>query len=196
MANEVTRHIKAAVERELWARAAGRCQFNGCNRILYKSPITQEQVNIAEKAHIYSFLKNGPRGWGPLALNIKELNNITNLMLVCHDCHKTIDKDKEGVKYSAKLLQDWKEHHESRIAIVTGICPDNKTHVIFYGANIGEENSPFLEKDTIETIFPDWWPVEEKSIKLSMDCSHEDSTIDFWKTEKNHLIKVFDRSIA
>ncbi|MDH3347163.1 MAG: hypothetical protein OEM02_03550 [Desulfobulbaceae bacterium] len=30
---KVTRYIKKEVERELWARAAGRCQFNGCNRI-------------------------------------------------------------------------------------------------------------------------------------------------------------------
>ena len=62
---EVTRYIKKEVERELWARAAGRCQFNGCNRILYKSPVTQERVNISEKAHIYSFSEDGPRGWGP-----------------------------------------------------------------------------------------------------------------------------------
>ncbi len=52
---EVNRYIKREVERELWARAAGRCQFNGCNRILYRSPVTQERVNITEKAHIYSF---------------------------------------------------------------------------------------------------------------------------------------------
>ena len=57
------------VERELWARAAGRCQFDGCNRPLFKSPVTQEQVNISEKAHIYSFSENGPRGWGPFITN-------------------------------------------------------------------------------------------------------------------------------
>ena len=56
---EVTRYIKREVERELWARAAGRCQFEGCNRVLYKSPITQERVNISEKAHIYSFSEDG-----------------------------------------------------------------------------------------------------------------------------------------
>ena len=55
MANEVTRYIKNEVERELWARSAGRCQFDGCNKILFKSSITQERVNIAQKAHIYSF---------------------------------------------------------------------------------------------------------------------------------------------
>jgi hypothetical protein len=46
---EVSRYIIKEVECELWARVAGRRQFNGCNRILYMSLITQEQVNISEK---------------------------------------------------------------------------------------------------------------------------------------------------
>lgn len=96
MVKEITRHIKPQVERELWARAAGRCQFSGCNSFLYKSPVTQERVNISEKAHIYSFSDSGPRGWGPFIKNKEKLNDIENLMLVCHGCHKIIDQDKLG----------------------------------------------------------------------------------------------------
>ena len=51
MTKEVTRHIKREVERELWARAAGRCQFQGCNELIYKSPVIHERVNVAEMAH-------------------------------------------------------------------------------------------------------------------------------------------------
>lgn len=111
MLKEVTRHIKREVERELWARAAGRCQFSGCNRLLYKSPVTQEPVNISEKAHIYSFSEQGPRGWGPFKKHRSGLNHTSNLMLVCHDCHKKIDKEKDGGRYRAQLLIKWKEEH-------------------------------------------------------------------------------------
>jgi|GEM_PF-5312579 hypothetical protein len=62
--NEVTRYIGRKVERELWARAAGRCQFDGCNRLVFKSPVTQEQVNLSEKAHIYSFSEKSDREAG------------------------------------------------------------------------------------------------------------------------------------
>ena len=55
MVVEVTRHIKRPVERELWARAAARCQFSGCNKLLYKSAVTQESVNVSQNAHIYAF---------------------------------------------------------------------------------------------------------------------------------------------
>ena len=68
-------------ERELWGRAAGRCQFADCNRPLYKSPVTQERVNISQRAHIYSFAKDGPRGRGPFAKKPAGMT-IDNLMLV------------------------------------------------------------------------------------------------------------------
>ena len=130
MAKEVTRYIKPQIERELWVRTAGRCEFNGCNRLLYKSPVTQERINIAEKAHIYSISENGPRGWGPLASNNKKLNEIDNLMLMCHDCHRKIDQDKTGLNTLQNCLVNGSEH-EQRIMVVSAIAPDKKSHVVF-----------------------------------------------------------------
>jgi hypothetical protein len=193
---EVTRYIKKEVERELWARAAGRCQFNGCNRILYKSPITQERVNISEKAHIYSFSEDGPRGWGLFKKDPKNINNIGNLMLMCHDCHKTIDQDKDGIKYSASLLQKWKMEHEHRVITVTGIASNKSSHVVFYGSNIGEQRSPLQHEDAIEAMFPVRYPVSENTICLSMSCSHEDKTAAFWESESAHLNRVFDQKVC
>lgn len=39
----------------LWGRAAGRCQFAGCNRDLTMNPNTKEAVGIAEEAHIIAY---------------------------------------------------------------------------------------------------------------------------------------------
>jgi hypothetical protein len=195
MVKEVTRYIKKEVERELWARAAGRCQFHGCNRLLYKSPITQERVNISEKAHIYSFSENGPRGWGPFKKNPADLNSVDNLMLMCHDCHKTIDQDKEGTKYTGALLRQWKNDHERRISIVTGISSDKKTHVVFYTSNIGSQKSPINKNEVISAMFPNRYPANENPILLSMACSHQDNTPEFWKTESTHLETEFYKQI-
>jgi hypothetical protein len=195
MAKEVTRHIKSEVERELWGRAAARCQFSDCNRLLYKSPVTQEPINLAEMAHIYSFSKDGPRGWGPFKKNPARLNDPANLMLVCHDCHKKIDQDKKGHRYSADLLRRWKEAHETRVRIVTGISAGKKSHVVLYGSRIGDENSPLQAAAAIEAMFPDWYPAEDRSVNLSMQCAHDDSSQEFWVTEAAHLRKEFDRQI-
>lgn len=191
----VTRYITREVERELWARAAGRCQFNGCNRPVYKSPVTQEQVNISEKAHIYSFSQNGPRGWGPFITNRKQINEVANLMLVCHDCHKTIDQDGKGERYSADLLLKWKDEHEKRIAIVAGVNPSKKSHVILYGANIGDQTSKLQPEAAKDALFPEWYPAEERPILLSMSWEGKDSETAYWKTEAENLRAAFNRQI-
>lgn len=195
MPNDVTRHIKHEVERELWGRAAGRCQFDGCNRLLYKSPLTQERVNIAEQAHIYSFSPQGPRGRGPFAKNTAGLNDIENLLLVCHDCHKIIDQDKTGGRYTAEVLKHWKKEHERRIAIVTGVDPSKRSHVVFYGANIGEQTSKLLPDAAMDALFPDWYPADERPIELSMKWAGRDKDDSFWASEEDNLVTLFKRQV-
>lgn len=193
---KLARGIKRDAERELWGRAAARCQFSDCDRLLYKSPVTQESGNFAEMAHIYSFAKNGPRGWGPFAFNKKGLNQAGNLLLVCHDCHKKIDADKKGERYSADLLKEWKAEHERRVRIASGIRPDKKSHVVLYGARIGEEESPLSYRAAAEGMFPDWYPVDDRSVDLSMSSALDDSEPGYWTAQESHLRKEFDRQIV
>ena len=195
MVKEVTRYIKKEVERELWARSAGRCEFHGCNRILYRSPVTQERINISEKAHIYSFSEEGPRGWGPFKTDKKAINNIDNLLLLCHDCHKKIDAAPDGGRYTAELLKKWKMEHEKRIAIVTGIDPSEATCVVMYGANIGNETSKLLPAQIHCALFPQRYPLEEKPISLSMSWEGKDEKEEYWNVEDRNLKQAFDRRI-
>jgi hypothetical protein len=117
-------------------------------------------------------------------------------MLMCHDCHKTIDQDKKGLKYSALLLQQWKKEHELRVATVTGIAANRKSHVVFYGSNIGEQKSPLQHEDAMEAMFPERYPVSENSVCLSMSCSHEDKSAAFWESESVHLQRAFEQRIC
>lgn len=45
-------HIPKSVQTHLWLRAGGRCEFRGCNKILYEDQVTQDPINeaIAEGA--------------------------------------------------------------------------------------------------------------------------------------------------
>lgn len=194
-AKDVTRYIKPEAERELWGRAAGRCQFSDCNKLLYKHGVTQQPVNLAEKAHIYSFSKKGPRGWGPFAINRTGLNDVPNLLLACHDCHKLIDDDKTGEKYSAELLKKWKEEHESRVRIATGIPPKKRSHVVLYGSRIGDEHSPLSIGEAFEAMFPDWYPADDRPINLAMRSAMDDGTEAFWNAEAEHLRREFRQRV-
>lgn len=179
----------------LWGKAAGRCEFAGCNKPLWKSSVTQEQVNIAQKAHIYSFSDDGPRGNKEILP--ENLNDLGNLMLVCHECHVKIDMKKDGGRYSVPILQKWKSEHETRIDIVTGISPEKRSHVVLYGANIGDHNSPLTFADTATALFPAHYPASDKPIELGMkNSSFKDRSPAFWSVETENLITTFKQRVG
>lgn len=188
------RDVKLSVQMMLWGKAGGRCEFNGCNHLLWKSHITQESVNIAQKAHIYAFSPAGPRGNREIPK--KKLRDIENLMLVCDACHKTIDQDKKGIRYSAELLHRWKIEHERRIEIQTGISPNKKSHVLFYGAKIGQVDSPLSFNSAAIAMFPVRYPADDKAIELStINSSFEDCSGEFWQIEEANLITKYKQRV-
>ena len=158
--------------------------------------MTQEAVNIAQKAHIYSFSKNGPRGWGVYKNDINGLNSTENLMLMCHGCHKKIDDDREGTRYSATLLQQWKAEHEKRIYVVTGIDPTKKSHVVFFRSPIGKFIPKWDHNDSFTAMFPNRYPSEEMAIDLSINANEEEFASVTYEMHIKHLQKEFRRKIV
>jgi hypothetical protein len=191
---EVTRYVPPPVQYMLWGRAAGRCEFAGCNKPLSKSLVTQDQVNIAEKAHIYAFSGEGPRG--NEGITAENLNSLGNLMLVCPECHTEMDKKKDGGRYTVAILQKMKAQHERRIEIVTGIDPAMSTSVVLFGANIGEHNGHLKYANTAPAVFPGRYPANDRAIELGMiDGGGRESDPDFWRTEAKYLIGKFNQRI-
>jgi hypothetical protein len=178
----------------LWGRAAGRCEFAGCNKPLWKSSVTQEQVNIAQRAHIWSFSEHGPRGRD--GIDAAQLNTIDNLMLVCHECHEKMDKERSGGRYTARLLQEWKAAHEARIELVTGVDPSRRSHVLLYGANVGDHSSLLSFHSAAWAMFPDRYPAEAQPIILGMvNSAWRDRDAEFWRIEETNLRRQFDEKI-
>ena len=76
---------------KLWAKAAGRCEYAGCNKLLYKDDLTSEEINRAFVAHIVAASPDGPRGDKTLSAQL--VDDIDNVMLMCHDHHRLIDHE-------------------------------------------------------------------------------------------------------
>jgi hypothetical protein len=192
--HEVTRHVPVQVQCMLWGRAAGRCEFAGCNKPLWKSSITQESVNTAQKAHIYSFSKAGPRGNDGLA--IEDINDFGNLMLVCHECHRKLDAHPDGGRYTPRMLQEWKLAHERRVELVTGIATDKRSHVLLYGANVGDHSAPLSYSETAPALFPNRYPASDAPIELStVNSSFVEKDPDFWTVEARNLSRKFEMGV-
>ncbi len=187
---EVTRHVPPPVQNMLWGRAAGRCEFTGCNKPLWKSHVTQEQVNIAQQAHIYAFSEAGPRGHADIPLEM--LNSLRNLMLVCYDCHRKIDAKAGHQRYPASRLREMKCEHEQRIERVTRVAFEKQSHILLYGANIGDYSSPLNYQDAAAALFPKRYPAEDRPLELStVQSSWLDKDPAFWEIESTNLRRKF-----
>ena len=47
---------------KLWVKTAGRCEFRGCNKPVWRNNLTLSDGNFGEVAHIIGASKDGPRG--------------------------------------------------------------------------------------------------------------------------------------
>ena len=101
--------ISDADSKLLWGRAAGLCSNPDCRKDLTAVLEEQRSYNIGEMAHVIAKSKNGPRGVANGGDDTYE-----NLILLCPNCHKHIDKSPIG-HYKSEQLFDWKKKHEQNI---------------------------------------------------------------------------------
>ena len=189
-----TRHVPDPVQRMLWGRAAGRCQFEGCNRPLWRTIATNEARNVAEQAHIRAFSRGGPRA--DAMLDPAQLNDTRNLMLVCHDHHVAMDRGDGPARYSVEMLEGMKVAHERRIEIVTGVSPQMETHVITYGTYVGEHQVLPTFDDAREALFPNRFPATEHLIALGTPTGpRRDRDAQFWSSELEQLEYQFAQQV-
>jgi hypothetical protein len=182
-------YIPESVKIRLWGKSAGRCQYDGCNRPLWQDDVTKAEFNTAYIAHIIADKPDGPRGDPVLSEQLK--SDIGNLMLLCDVHHRQIDKvDVPG--HSFELLRDMKARHESRIELVGSLGPDRQSHVLLYGANIGNHNAPLSLAKAAKAMLPDRYPAEPHPIVLGMrNSAVTDRDTVYWESEALQLERLF-----
>jgi hypothetical protein len=145
-----TRSIPQFARLILFVKAGGRCEFDGCNKFLLEHHVTLTEGNFAEMAHIVAFQPDGPRGNS--APRPEDINEVSNLMLLCPECHKLIDGTPE--KFSVRTLRGYKEQHESHIHYMTGLSPELKTSLLVVTANIGSQAVYIPFNQMLEAVSP------------------------------------------
>lgn len=187
--------IPTDVKIKLWTFSAGRCQFDGCNKVLWHHSKTMDEMNTSYIAHIYAYSENGPRYNAVLSPKLEK--DFTNLMLVCDECHRLFDDKKRVEYYTADKLIEMKKNHEERIALLTSLSPENRTHIVFFGASIGQNSSPLIFKVATETVLPGRFPYESRPIELSIKQSGlYDNEEEYWIAEPKGLIRQFKDKIS
>ena len=176
----------------LWAKSAGRCEFNGCNKLLFRDELTQNEMNFADVAHIIGDSPNGPRG--DIVLSKEYCSDINNLMIMCKDHHRMIDEIIRA--YNVELLRQMKQAHEERIERQTEIKPDKTSQVIIYTASIGGIPPKVEFRDALVAMHPNSYPTHHLPILLGMSNSKfEENEEVFWHVETVNLERLFTAQV-
>ncbi|KRR25455.1 hypothetical protein CQ14_09785 [Bradyrhizobium lablabi] len=186
--------IPAKVQNVLWARAAGRCQYAGCNKLLIGEQVSgARNANTSYIAHIVGDSPDGPRG-DPV-LSPKLAHDLDNLMLACDPHHRVIDREMVDA-HSVEVLREMKRRHEERIRTVTGIDEDKASHVIRYAAKIGSNESP-VEKGAVKwSMIPERYPLDDGWIDLDLVALElRDDDPAYWPTHVKNLQTVFGEKV-
>ncbi|MHA1227215.1 MAG: SAVED domain-containing protein [Candidatus Hodarchaeales archaeon] len=180
----------------LWAGSAGRCQFDGCNKLVSREWVTKKRGAFAEVAHIIGNRLEVP-GRERIKLAPDYCNNIENLMLLCPEHHKLIDYE-HPESYSDKVLRNMKETHEERIEALTSITKDRTSNVIKFGANIESHNAVINAQDAYHAMsLSGWYPANPRPIRLGIgNTTIQDNKPAYWAFQKSELEKQFRREVG
>ena len=180
----------------LWGRAAGRCEFDGCNKVLHRDTYSLKPLNLADRAHIVARKKGAARG--DAVKSAKLVSDIRNIILLCKDCHKRVDTHEDA--FPIDLLLAMKAKHEARIELQTGFAESNKSHMVTYAVNVGDLRNPIdCQFAAMSMNRNGKIPAEPHPIDLSLSGSVViDSQSDYWNIEERNLEtkfrqKLFDR---
>jgi hypothetical protein len=186
-------YIPEKVKILLWGKAAGRCQYRGCNDSLYRDDLTQAEFNQSYIAHIVADRPNGPRGHATRSELLKR--DINNLMLLCDTHHRLIDREQVD-KHTEDVLLEMKKEHEERMNLITGINYNNKSELVIYKASIGI-NPVVMTYDSLkEYLVPKYYPARHTAIDLSLSNSTSvDSRKMFWDLQIENLDDQFKDQI-
>lgn len=185
--------IPAGIKNQLLVKSGGRCQYRGCNISLYDDIITKKTFNKSYIAHIVADVPGGPRG--DLVRSSQLSKSLSNLMLLCDQCHRRIDKiDVAGNPES--LLLAMKKEHEDRIERVTAIAPNMQSYILTYKANVGVFTPEMSYQTVSQFLVPTYYPAMADTIDLSLSNSvQRDRDAAFWTTEVENLQAQFDRKL-
>lgn len=187
-------YVPDLVKLKLWVKAGGRCEYPGCNVILYRDNVTYAELNRSYIAHIIADSPEGPRGDKDLS---KELaKEFSNLMLLCDTHHRLIDKeDVQG--HPVDLLRRYKMEHEERIELLTGIHTNKKTYIVMYGANIGKRDGLISFEQACAAVIPKRYPSTNYGIQLDLtQNATTDEVVEFWENECKNIENFVNTRLA
>lgn len=104
--------IKRSTLKKLWAASGNQCGFPDCDENVVN---IEQEIVVGEICHIRAQSPGGPR-YDP-DLSEEEVDEYSNLILLCPTHHTYIDKNTEN--YPPEKLEEWKKEQQKKSSQVT-----------------------------------------------------------------------------
>lgn len=178
--------------RILCGKAAGMCEFEGCNKRLFYDNVTLAEFNNAFVAHIVASSANGPRGNKVLSPQLSD--KLENLMLMCADHHKLIDTNVE--EYPVEKLKAMKAAHEEKIEKICTLFNVPKTEIVRFSSPIKGTQTVNIEYNlAAKAVLPNKHPASSYGIFIPIFSSFNYKSNEYWIDCVNQLKVQFQNAL-
>ena len=179
--------------RMLCANAAGRCQFEGCNKPVFIDGLTLRKFNMSNVAHIVSSDPNGPRG--DIQRSHLLADKLENLMLMCPEHHKQID-DFPDVYPEDKLLE-MKSAHEEAIATQCDLIYKEPSEVIMVSAPIKNRIPVKITfKTCADAVMPKKRVASQYGRRIDIEIEDDYHSSRYWENTSKALDRKYNQQIV
>ncbi|MCX5545236.1 SAVED domain-containing protein [Paraburkholderia sp. CNPSo 3076] len=127
-----------------------RCQFAGCGKDLQRESQSGTRGNFSYFAHIIASSKKGPRG-DQLLSGVRS-NEIDNIMLMCDECHRRIDRV-DPDRFTVDILRNMRQDSVNEVKRLLDTLRYEEALPIVVMGNITAQSPRFIQRDAEEAIW-------------------------------------------
>lgn len=143
-------HVSPEVKREVAYLAAYRCQFPGCGRDLGEHAATGGKGVFSYFAHIVAASADGPRG-DPIESPLL-VDEPSNFLLLCDECHRLIDKVDPDT-YKTAVLRKMRADSIHEVKRLLGTLRYPEADVMYLLGNVTGQVPHISERDMDEALW-------------------------------------------
>ena len=180
--------------RILCGKAAGMCEFEGCNKRLFYDGVTLSKFNNAYVAHIVASSAKGPRGDKVKSPQLSD--KLENLMLMCADHHKLIDIPSTGPRdYPVERLTEMKRAHEEKVEMLCNLFNVPKTEIVCFTSPVNGVTAVNIDYDlAAKAVLPNKQPASSYGVNINVKSVYTYSSKEYWDDcfrQLNHYFNMY-----
>ncbi|HDR9355959.1 TPA: SAVED domain-containing protein [Burkholderia vietnamiensis] len=137
-------------QQRLGNQCGWRCQFAGCGKDLQRESLSGTAGNFSYFAHIIASSPKGPRG--DKLLSGERADDISNIMLMCDECHRRIDRV-DPDRFTVDILRQMRQDSINEVKRLLDTLRYEEALPIVVMGNITAQSPRFIQRDGEEAMW-------------------------------------------